>query len=248
MTTKGHAKQPIIGDDDLIYSYKEQVFSGFAPCFANGIYSLACCKGAKNGKGMRQSVCKAIEDGKAVWVLSIAAGGIKHKKHNKSQIDYEPGDAIYLAKIDQICTWQEYSTDKAFSQRKDAYYVLDGRKVTWQKKIKDLHDKEVDKVHDCALGPGNIKGRTAADVFRDDKQILIAREYYVFDKGQQLSGVKEFETLDAARGFKCKDDGKVRRVDALKDFLKNNHAFYCTSGTDPFEGVDKAKGGGCKCR
>ncbi len=166
-----------------------------------------------------------------------------------NKIDYEPGDAIYLAKIDQICTWQEYSTAKEFSHRKDSYYVLDHGKVKWSKnKEEGLHDKEADKVHDCALGPGNTKGRTAADVFRDDKQILIAREYYVFDKGQQLSGLKEFETLDVARGFKCKDDGKVRRVDALKAFLKKNHAFYYVSGMDPFEGVDKAKGGGCKCR
>ncbi len=246
MATKGHAKQPIIGNGDLIYSYKEQVFTGFAPCFANGIYSLACCKGAKNGKGMRQSVCKAIEAGKAVWVLSIAAGGIKH--NNESGIDYKPGDAIYLAKIDQICTWQEYSTAKEFRGRKDSYYILKNGKVDWRKKEEDLHDTDEAKAHDCALGPGNIKGRTAADVFRNDKQILIAREYYVFDKGQQLSGLKEFETLDVARGFKCKDDGKVRRVDALKAFLKKDHAFYCVSGTDPFEGADKGKGGGCKCR
>lgn len=246
MATKERSKQPMIGDVDLIYSYKEQVFTGFAPCFQNGIYSLACCKGAKNGKGMRQSVCKAIEDGRTVWVLSIAAGDIK--RHNKSGIDYEPGDAIYLAKIDQICTWQEYSTSKEFSRRDDAYYILKDGKVTWRKKIKDMHDKQDSLEHDCAVGPGNTKGRTVADVFRDDKQILIAREYYVFDKGQRLSGIKEFETLDVARGFKFKDEGKQRRVDALKEFLKKNHAFYCVSGTDPFNGAGKGKGGRCKCR
>ena len=95
---------PDIRKEDSVYTYKERAFTGFAPCFQNGIYSLACCKGAKNGKGMRQSVCKAVDEGKTVWILAIAAWDIKRKDYNTSGILYEPGDAIYLAKIDHVCT------------------------------------------------------------------------------------------------------------------------------------------------
>lgn len=246
LTGKGMAS-PVINNSDLVYSYKEQVFDGFAPCFQDGVYSLACCKGAKSGNGMRQSICKAVEAGKTAWVLAIAAGGIAGK-NNKSGIDYAPGDAIYLAKIDYVCTWQEYSEAKEFRKRADSYYVLKNGEVTWRKAIKntDRHGTREALEHDCALGAGNLKGRTEADVFWNDRQILIAHEYYVFDKGQQISVQKPYEDLDVGRGYRYVDKGKVSRSAVSREFLKKNHAYYCVSGIDPFAGKVSNKGGGCK--
>ncbi len=239
---------PIINDSDLVYSYKEQVFDGFAPCFQNGLYSLACCKGARNGNGMRQSICKAVEAGKTVWILAIAATGIGSKDNNASRINYAPGDAMYLAKIDHVCTWQEYSADKEYRKRADSYYILENGEVIWRKafKVKGKHDKWDDLEHDCALGESNLKGRTVADVFRDDKQILIAHEYYVFDKGQQISGKKPYEALDVGRGYKYVDKGRTSRTAVLRQFLQKNHAYYCVSGFNPFKDTVSIKGGSCK--
>lgn len=57
----------------------------------------------------------------ARW-LDIAACDIRRKNYNKSGISYEPGDVIYLAKIDKVCTWEEYSTSSAYGKRRDSYY------------------------------------------------------------------------------------------------------------------------------
>lgn len=237
---------PHIKDNDIIYTYKEQVFTGFAPCFQDGMYSLACCKGARNGNGMRQSVCRSFATGKNVWVMAIAASDIKRKNNNTSGIAYEPGEVIYLAKIDKVCTWDEYSTSKNYCKRDDSYYVLKDGKVTWRKKVKDLHDKELNKITDCGIGACSPSGRTEEAVFKSDKQILLAKEYYIFDKGQRLSGVAAYETLDVHRGFSFIEKGHVSRASVLTEFLKKNHSFKFNSGTDPFKSTGISKGGGCK--
>ena len=236
---------PYINEKDIIYTYKEQAFTGFAPCFQDGIYSLACCKGAKNGNGMRQSVCKSFESGKNVWVMAIAACDIRQKNYNKSGISYEPGDVIYLAKIDKVCTWSEYSTSSVYSKRRDSYYVIKDGKVTWRKKIKDLHDEDINKETDCGIGSCSSTGRTEKDVFKNDKQILLAKEYYIFDKGQRLSEVADYETLDVHRGYSYIEKGLPSRASVLKEFLKKNHSFMFRSGENPFERRGISKGGGC---
>lgn len=237
---------PQIKENDIIYTYKEQVFTGFAPCFQDGIYSLACCKGAKNGNSMRKSVGRSLASGKNVWVMAIAACDIKQSNKNTSGIPYEPGDVIYLAKIDKVCTWYEYSTDDIYSKRKDSYYVLKNGKVEWRKKKTGLHTDEVNRLTDCGIGSCNSTGRTEEDVFKNDKQILLAKEYYVFDKGQRLSGTEAYKALDVHRGYSYIEKGKSSRASVLKDFLKLNHRFLFTKGMNPFNNMEAAKGGGCK--
>ena len=243
---KKQNEYPVINKNDVIYTYKERVFSGFAPCFQYGLYSLACCKGAKDGSGMRQSVCRAVESGRNVWVLAIAAGDVKHEGNNTSPICYEPGDAIYLAKIDKVYTWKEYSTLSLFEERKDSYYVLRNGKVDWRKKIDGLHDDRDALEHDCALGLCCKKGVSEEDVFTNEKQILTSEEYYVFDKGQRLSGITKYKSLDVARGFSFMDKDNESRTAVLIAFLRENHSFYCKSGTDPFSNSKGTKGGSCR--
>ena len=237
---------PDIRRDDIVYTYKERAFTGFAPCFQNGVYSLACCKGAKNGKGMRQSVCRTIDEGKTVWILAIAAGDINRKDYNTSGILYNPGDAIYLAKIDRVCTWQEYSTDSVYSKRKDSYYVLKNGKVEWRSKVEKLHDTPEYKERDCGIGACNSNGRSEVEIFTTEKQILIASEYYIFNKGQQISANEKYKMLDVTWGFKCNDGDGILRAEILNDFLQENNSFFCYSGTDPFNNPVVNKGGCCK--
>ena len=87
--------------------------------------------------------------------------------------------------------------------------------------------------------------RTEEDVFINDKQILLAKEYYVFDKGQRLSGVADYETLDVHRGYSYIEKGKPGRASVLKEFLKKNHTFKFSGGADPFKNTGISKGGGC---
>ena len=214
---------PRIADNDLIYTYKERFFTGFAPCFQEGVLSLACCKGAKNGNGMRQSICKAKENGNNVWLLSIASKDIIDKGHNCSGIHYAPGDVIYLANITDTLTWMTYSTCNKFKKRKDSYYVLkDDGKVDWKARIKDLHDKTEDKDRDCGIGNCYSRGKTEGEIFTTEKQILISEEFYIFNNGHNIADKEKYKALDVKRGISYKKKGDLDRPKLLQDFLCDN--------------------------
>ena len=119
-------------------------------------------------------------------------------------------------------------------------------KVTWRNVKVNRHADTSDKERDCGIGACSPSGRTEEAVFKSDKQILLAKEYYIFDKGQRLSGVAAYETLDVNRGFSFIEKGHLSRASVLTEFLKKNHSFKFGSGTDPFKGTGIPKGGGCK--
>ena len=240
-----HNTLPKIADNDLIYTYKERFFTGFAPCFQKGVLSLACCKGAKNGNGMRQSICKAIEAGNNVWLLSIASKDIIEKGHNFSGIHYAPGDAIYLAKISDTLTWMEYSTDSGYKLRKDSYYVLKDGRVDWKACIKKLHDTPEDKERDCGIGNCYSMGKTEEEIFTKEKQILISKEYYIFNNGHNIADNEKYKVLNVIRGFSCTKKENIDRPILLRDFLCDNADFYCCKGINPFDVVKEDRRSGC---
>ncbi len=232
-----------IGDEDLVFTYKEKVFNGFAPCFDNGVYSLACCKGARNGNSLRQNACEKFLSGKTVWVLAIAAAKITDKGNNTSSIAYKRGDAIYLAKIDGVYTWKEYSD--LHSDRKDSIYELRNGEVIWREGYSGPHNNDDSaRATDCAT---EMSEMSPVEIFINKEQILISHEYYIFDQGQKLSGLDEYDLLDVPRGFGVKKGGE-KRAKALRSFLVNNHQFKYTTGQDPFHNV-APKNGKCgnKC-
>lgn len=232
---KQNSKQtPIINDNDLIYSYKEQWFTGFAPCFQNGIYSLACCKGNKKTGGMRHSVCENIESGKTVWVISIAGEDIQSEGHNGSEIDYRSGDAIYLAKINKALALEEYS--EKYSQRSDAIYSFKNGTIIRNGNSRDVHMTEEEKRTDCTLDCG----WSHSQIFSQFKQIIMADEYYVFKPGSRI-----FDTsLDVRRGYTYLKGGETR-VEDLRELLKNSE-FAFVSGDDPFYYVNTKGKVGCR--
>ncbi len=231
-----------IGDDDLVFSYKEDYFTGFAPCFEGGIYSLACCKGAKNGNSLRQTACKAFLAGRSVWILAIASATFRDEGHNKSQIEYSRGDAIYLAKVDGVYTWKEYSDSHA--NRSDSIYELRNGEITWRDNYHGSHRNEKDKATDCAT---SMKGMTPIETFINQEQILISREYYVFDKGCKIMGIDAYSPLEVFRGYSYAKD-KEKRVESLRMFLEINHNFKYLTGQDPFKNTvsTSSKCGGCR--
>ena len=232
----------IINENDLVYSYKEPWFTGFAPCFQDGLYSLACCKGSKNGSGMRNSIYNNSKE-KSIWILSIAGNAIQDKDHNESSILFGPGDALYLAKVKEIYTWKEYV--EKYPSRRDAIYTLSSGKVSRIKgKEEGIHTDNDDRIRDCAL---NYKNWSESQIFSELKQIIVTDEYYIFSSGQKIPD----DTLDVNRGFTFRKSGETKRIQALKS-LVNSCSFITEKNPFPFQKTKKQvdckskKQGGCK--
>ena len=228
-------KCPNIGENDLIYSYKEQWFTGFAPCFQKGLYSLACCKGSKKGTGMRHSICQNFRSGKTIWIVSIAGKAIQSKDHNESNIDYAYEDAIYLAKVKKVYTWKEYAAQ--YPNREDAIYTLENNRVKRNATNKGVHTDEYHRLNDCAL---NYRGWSESKIFCELEQIIVSDEYYIFE-----SGVKIPDILNIKRGFSFRENGKNERTSTLLS-LVNKCEFAMGSGQNPFLTQDGKSRGGCQ--
>lgn len=190
----------LIGDQDLIYTYKEQWFTGFAPCFDEGLYSLACCKGKKNGGSLRDSACSKSKD-KTVWILSIAGNNITTNGHNKSNIGYTYKDMICLARVTDTYSWPEYS--EQFPSRRDSiYYVKDGS-LTWRKN--NDHPDGLFMETDCEIETMDFMTR---------KQIIVSNEYYIFKPGCKTC-------YEINRGFAYKNNDPMK----LQKCLNNNEEY-----------------------
>ena len=219
---------PILNENDLVYTYKEQWFNGFAPCFDNGLLSLACCKGSKCGRGMRQSIGKHISKDRSIWVLSIAGNDItvnNPKYHNTSMfngkhINHQPHQALYLAKIKEVITWDNYA--KNYPNRKDCIYSLNGGTIICRPN--DYHN-EKNIPTDCAID--------FPDSFRTLPQVLLSKEYYVFEAGVT---VESGSSLDINRGFAFNEKANTEpRTEALNKLLKANaDKIIMECGFDPF--------------
>ncbi len=225
----------IIVEDDFVFTYKEQYFTGFAPCFEQNIYSLACCKGNKKHGGMRARICKLIESLKnnnSIWVVSIAGCDISKGEHNNSKVEYAPGDIIYMARISKESksfSWSEYMQE--YKRRSDAIYELkNGRIVPIKnrkcKKCKQKIHDENNIASDCATEMGGSE----TEIYTKFKQIITTEEFYIFNKGLKCEGV-----LSVGRNYAYKDKGYAgERVASLKKLLEKPHEIKYKS-KNPFE-------------
>ena len=234
---------PEISTNAMVYVYKERYFTGNAPCFDNGFFSLACCKGAKNGTAsMRVNACRAFREKREVWIMAIAGYDIQEKGHNSLTIaegKYQYGNLIYLAKVSDACTWQKYSElymdlEHKNRIRKDAIYYLDGERIRWCSN--GFHEKKEMMETDCAAKYKQYG--TEAEVFKKLEQILLSNDYYVFKAGvnvkEQLQYVK--------RGWTY---AQVEDVNGILKSIKDNDILYRTK-SNPFEKAKNTFLGGCK--
>ncbi len=206
--------KPCIADDDLIYAYKEQWLTGFAPCFDKDVYSLACCKGKKNGGGLRDLACKNFAKGKNIWVLSIAGADIKANENNKTGIDYNPGDMISIAKVTDVKSWKEYSTEFSVSERRDSIYFYENGKMVWRANRYSDHPDGKYIETDCETMVAN---------YTEYKQILVSEEFYIFDAGYKAC-------YDIKRGFSVwKNNPNV-----LRNYLRNHPKCIRLESKSPF--------------
>lgn len=124
---------------------------------------------------MRMRAAELFESHKNVWILSLAAKDCVSKIGDK----YSNGDAIYLAKIEDVKSWNEYSKEYDVRSFKD--------KVTLNTRWDAIYETEKDdikmrsfEVHnknnlstDCGTGLKNCM---------DIKQILLSTTYFIFGK------------------------------------------------------------------
>ena len=231
-------KSVIINDTDIVYSYKEPWFTGFAPCFQDGLYSLACCMGSRYGRGMRNSICRNINEGKTVWIISIAGCSIGQKGHNCSGIGYSGGDVMCLVKVSCTHTLEEYSK-LYFGHRRDAIYTFENNEIIWNSNSPNGegdHDSEDNREVDCSL---KYKGWDQERIFHELEQIIVSDNYYVFEPGQRVG-----ETLvPRGRSYECNNNREETRTEALRRFLSGNPRVAFINGQDPFQMLSCKKAG-----
>ena len=243
---------PNFTNDDILYIYKVQHFNGFAPCFDNNIFSLACCKGNKKNGGMRVSICKRFDDAKTnrnVWILGVA--GSKIKNGNDSDIKYEQGDMVYLAKIsskDQLKTWNEYYNWKEYynkykEKRRDAIYKLEGEKIIWKKNSFKDHEPKDEKDRTCLETDCSacINGKSEKDIYNDLKQIVVSEDFWIFEEGAKLP-----KDLNVNRNYSCNETGESKRTEQL--FYELSKKNIQVEKKNPFKDKDTSKGNACHLR
>ena len=225
-------KYPIIGKNDLVYSYKEQWFTGFAPCFQDNVFSLACCMGNKDNGGMRRSIFNHLSN--TVWIVSIAGDQIKANEHNLTNQQYNPGDVIYIAKVASVLTLKDFR--KEYPKRRDAIYKLQNKTIIRIPEGDDVHREEKNRLTDCTI---DYPGLNDEDIYNTFEQIVIAEEYYILEAGQQKPII-----LDINRNFSFEKNGRDKRVKALSDFVKE--CKIAVVSKNPFPNMYETKARGCK--
>ncbi len=170
-----------------VYGYLIVSDDGFAPCYDDGLFTLACCK-----PDIRKSIFKnhIDENGKVkddVWVIAFRHGD-----------QYENGEyetkLVYVAKITGVLNFEEYYDCADYQSRTDCIYKnlktgccekisgLKGkdREESLKKLIKKAYRGKPDyHIIKCKSNPtGN-----ELDQFRRDVSglcVLISSEYYYF--------------------------------------------------------------------
>lgn len=110
----------------IVFAYRMTADSGLAPCIDNDtndkkILTLACCKGGRRD-GTNTGIRYWIGKGKLRDI------DLDCKNNNIYILGTYKNDFLYLAKINETMTMQEYYSCKAFSQRTDKIYdVVDGK-------------------------------------------------------------------------------------------------------------------------
>jgi hypothetical protein len=97
-----------------IYSYRLTSFGGAAPCYDNGLYSLAICK-----VDMRRAIGQRwYEENKPnIWIIGINGKGLCRENPH-----FVSDELLYIAKVTDVVLFEDYFCD-TLNNRKDKIYI-----------------------------------------------------------------------------------------------------------------------------
>ena len=120
---------------NLVYSYRLTNFSGTAPCMDNDSLTLAICK-----RDMRRVIGRQFIRGTddTIWFMGIVGSGLA----KYSSFRERKGDFLYLAKLTDVVSFEEYFSNTAVHRADKIYFPCkDGEYGA------DLWDKDWDIKH-----------------------------------------------------------------------------------------------------
>lgn len=133
----------------VIYSYTMTSDSGFAPCYDNGKFTLACCKSHMRYRLAKEYSVK--DDETDYYVIGLIGKKLIKQNGLSCSLDNKP---IYIAKIADVLKTSDYFSessiteetrfDKKYLYEKDKWYVLPGNchHKSVNKKTQIVHNKD----------------------------------------------------------------------------------------------------------
>lgn len=160
----------------IVYCYIIGKDTGFAPCYDDGEFTLACCK-----PRIRKSIYKRFKEHKSekdIWVI-----GVKHDGQSNGQYK---SFIVYIAHITKVLGFKEYFSD-ANENRKDCIYKdldsheceknIDSKEWIAKRKKSSYRKKAPENPHFCNL-----------DLFRKDISglcVLYSDDFYYLGKNNK---------------------------------------------------------------
>ena len=218
-----------------IYGYIIPHDTGFSPCYANGIYTLGCCK-----PRIRKSV---FNDNlkKDTWII-----GLKHtSKNNLGEYDSK---IVYIAHINKILKLEEYYTDK-YKNRIDCIYrnvksFVKASKKSYEEirennpNIKLIKNPFAHKINNIDSPADGEKEQLIKDI--DGNCVLYSNEfYYLGDTKDSVSDALKY-IHDKCKVRKPGDYFKVERlngfdIDKFKKFIDSISKYKNRKNIKPFD-------------
>ena len=218
-----------------VYGYLIVSDEGFAPCYDDNLFTLACCK-----PDIRKSIIKNHTDGNGnlldeVWVVAAKHTGKVSNGKYKSRL-------VYAAKITQVLRFEEYYECNEYKTRTDCIYQslnTDKCKIITDKFETEKDSKLIALIKKAYIGKQmyhkinnkNCPSKNEIDQFRRDISglcVLVSREYYYFGEAN------EFGEFDSVKNH-CENrrPGSFFYVDIstkdLKSFVSKNQKYKNSS-------------------
>lgn len=227
---------------NYIYSYRITYFGGTAPCYDNDLLSLAICKKDMRRVMGRNYNCKKNND--KYWFIGLIGCALSDDSNSPFTED-DKGRILYIAKLTDVKTFEEYFSENKYKNRKDRIYKesLNGKYNTLGS------NKHFDHIDSINVHSDVYSQNRDWDVQHDCKEnyVLLSKEYAFVDvntakkieqvintSGKLANGVGHtwFETEDNSEIVSClesalKKAGKEHGNDILPEELKIAHQCGC---------------------
>ncbi len=119
-----------------LFVYRVASDTGFAPCAEKGLLSLACCKGGQIRNG------KVIHTGLR-YRIGAKKDGVDYSKDEVYILGTYHDKMLYLAKVTDVVTMEEYFCGRAKGRTDDIYKMSSGKLVRNNRlRDEDVHTDE----------------------------------------------------------------------------------------------------------